>query len=770
MFKNITLCFIVVFCTSGVLGQEKMDVATIKLNLDNQKNKVDTNTIKLQIRLGSYYLNKIGDHKEVLDSGIAVFNKAIQMSMAIRSAKWLNEALMLKGAAYIKQNDLKQGKATFMQVINYYLKTGDKYAEGKTWARLGDDISVDFTTAVPDKISSYEQARALFKQTGNKLEEADMTRSIADIHLNQKKLDLAEDELKQALKQFQSIGCKRLATTYHSLAEISKQKFDLHNELRYRLEVIKSMNGTADTALADFYYAKVALVYADLNKYDQSLAYIIKSAEILKQRKQYEDFYGYLSLIIYDYITAKRPKEALAYLKKAVIDVPPVILAQKVDMFEAFGNIYVALKDYPKAEWYYLEMMRVYKITNFNKDFYTTNEQMVTDFVHYNETMAGFYLLTGEFKKAGIYTSQILKLKPDAIRPITLTKIHRMQFRVDSASGNYVSAIKHFETHKRLDDSLFNAIKNKQIEELDISYKTKENKQKIKLLQMQTGSQKAEIQKANMQRNITFAGIAMFIIIAGFAFNGYRHKQHSNQQLQLKQAEINAQNTSLQKLVHEKDNLLDEKDWLLKEVHHRVKNNLQIVMSLLNTQSAFLKNNAALAAIRESQNRVQAIALIHQKLYSNSGVAYIDMSVYINELINYLADCYNPAERGIRFEQMIQPVRLDVAQAVPVGLILNEAITNAIKYAFSEHRGEIKVNLQLAEETIMLTIADNGKGLPADFDIKQAHSLGMEMMKALSKQLGGFFKIENCDGAVITVEFKAEEILSKLETKTYIAN
>ncbi|PWK78383.1 two-component sensor histidine kinase [Mucilaginibacter oryzae] len=766
MFKYITLCFIVAFFASGVSGQKKMDVAAIKLNLQNLKSGPDTDILKLQIKLGTYYLNKIGDHQEVLDSGITAFTKAIQMSMALHSAKWLNEALMLRGAAYIKQNNLKQGKASFMQVIDYYRKTGDKDAEGKIQARLGDNISVDLKDGLPDKMAVYQQALALFKQTGNKLGEADMIRSIADVHLFQKKLDIAGDELNKALKQYQSIGYKKLAATYHSMAEVSKQKVDLHKELYYRLEVIKSMNETADTALADFYYAKVALVYADLEKYDQSLVYILKSAEILKRRKQYEDFYGYLSLIIYDYIAAKRPKEALAYLKKAVAEVPPVILAQQVDMYEAFGNIYVALTDYAKAEQYYLKMMEVYKTTTYNKDFYTTNEQMVTDFVHYNETMAGFYLLTRQFKKAGIYTSRILELKPGAIRPVTLTKIHRMQFRVDSASGNYVAAIKHFEINKRLDDSLFSAIKNKQIEELEIRYKTKESRQKIKLLQMQSDGQKAEIQKANMQRNITFAGIAMLIIIVGFAFNGYRHKQETNKQLQLKQAEINEQNTSLQRLVYEKDNLLEEKDWLLKEVHHRVKNNLQIVMSLLNTQSAFLKNNAALAAIRESQNRVQAIALIHQKLYSNSAGSYIDMSVYINELISYLADCYNPAGRGIRFEQMVEPIKLDVGQAVPLGLVLNEAITNAIKYAFGPQGGEIKIALQLAEETIILTIADNGTGLPAGFDLRRANSLGMEMMRALSKQLGGYFKIENCGGVLITVEFKAETRLSKTETDT----
>lgn len=111
MFKYIATCFIVLIFASNASGQKKMDIATIKLNLDNQKNKADTNTIKLQIQLGSYYLNKQGDHKEVLDSGITAFNKAIQMSVAVHSAKWLNEAMMLKGAASLKQDNQKIGRA-----------------------------------------------------------------------------------------------------------------------------------------------------------------------------------------------------------------------------------------------------------------------------------------------------------------------------------------------------------------------------------------------------------------------------------------------------------------------------------------------------------------------------------------------------------------------------------------------------------------------------------------------------------------------------------
>jgi two-component sensor histidine kinase len=258
------------------------------------------------------------------------------------------------------------------------------------------------------------------------------------------------------------------------------------------------------------------------------------------------------------------------------------------------------------------------------------------------------------------------------------------------------------------------------------------------------------------------------LIISGVIYIGYREKQRSDKQLQLQQKEISEQDQALQHLTADKDRLIDEKDWLLKEVHHRVKNNLQIVMSLLNTQSAFLKNNAALAAIRESQNRVQAIALIHQKLYSSSNVAYIDIAVYIGELVSYLADCYNAHDRGIRIEQQVEPVKMDVAQAVPVGLMLNEAITNAIKYAFPNRRGYINISLGVLDDNnMMLNIADDGIGLPQDFDIKEASSLGMEMMKALSKQLGGSFKMENNNGVVITLIFRTEKHFGNIENENH---
>lgn len=183
-------------------------------------------------------------------------------------------------------------------------------------------------------------------------------------------------------------------------------------------------------------------------------------------------------------------------------------------------------------------------------------------------------------------------------------------------------------------------------------------------------------------------------------------------------------------------------------------------MSLLYTQSAYLQNTDAIDALRDSQNRVQAISIIHQKLYNKTNVATIVMTDYVGDLVRHLCACYDCNRRRIRLKEIVEPVSLDIAQAVPMGLILNEAITNAIKYAFGADGGEIMIEgHKLDTDTVKLTIADNGKGLPDNFNLSETSSLGIEMMKALSKQLGGSFEIRGNMGVNVTVQFKIERQL-----------
>ena len=150
-------------------------------------------------------------------------------------------------------------------------------------------------------------------------------------------------------------------------------------------------------------------------------------------------------------------------------------------------------------------------------------------------------------------------------------------------------------------------------------------------------------------------------------------------------------------------------------------------MSLLNSQSAYIDNEPALTAIHDSQHRVHAMSLIHQKLYNSENLSAIDMSLYMRELASYLADSFNTGQR-VRFEYDIGPLQMDVGQAIPLGLILNEAITNSIKYAFPNDReGVIKITLSNSSESqYLLEIADNGIGIPAHLKNKKSRFIGYE--------------------------------------------
>jgi two-component sensor histidine kinase len=190
-------------------------------------------------------------------------------------------------------------------------------------------------------------------------------------------------------------------------------------------------------------------------------------------------------------------------------------------------------------------------------------------------------------------------------------------------------------------------------------------------------------------------------------------------------------------------------------------------MSLLNSQSAYIDNDVALTAIHDSQHRVHAMSLIHQKLYGSENVSSINMSFYIRELASYLADSFNTGQR-IRFEFSIEQLEMDVSQAVPLGLILNEAITNSLKYAFPDDRDGV-INISLSNTSAnkyLLVISDNGIGISSHLKNKKVGSLGMSLMEGLSEDLDGNFSIENNIGTTIKISFVNDLSVKRSDTFT----
>ena len=190
---------------------------------------------------------------------------------------------------------------------------------------------------------------------------------------------------------------------------------------------------------------------------------------------------------------------------------------------------------------------------------------------------------------------------------------------------------------------------------------------------------------------------------------------------------------------------LKEKEVLLKEIHHRVKNNLGIVSSLLQMQCRRIKDAQATAILRDSQNRIASISLVHEKLYRSKDLANIDFAQYIPDLTTHLFDSYNVSSNQIKLNIQVDGASLDIETAIPCGLIINELVSNALKYAFVDGRaGEILVKFyQSSDRSLTLIVRDNGVGLPADFDSKKAKTLGISLIQGLIKQLRGSLEI-NC--------------------------
>ncbi|TAL22280.1 MAG: hypothetical protein EPN94_11425, partial [Nitrospirae bacterium] len=207
---------------------------------------------------------------------------------------------------------------------------------------------------------------------------------------------------------------------------------------------------------------------------------------------------------------------------------------------------------------------------------------------------------------------------------------------------------------------------------------------------------------------------------------------------------------------------LGEKEALLKEIHHRVKNNLQIIQSMLNLQLSQIKDETAITMFKESQNRVYSMALIHEKLYQSESLAKIDFREYIESLANYLFVSYGAAARVIRSQVIVKDVSLDVDMTIPCALIINELVSNSLKHAFPASRtlekpGEIRIDMRRDTGSgFLLTVSDNGIGLPEGFEIQNCSSLGLKLVSALVRQLNGSIQIGRGGGAEFVISFAAK--------------
>ncbi|MDO3626721.1 histidine kinase dimerization/phosphoacceptor domain -containing protein [Mucilaginibacter sp. BT774] len=233
----------------------------------------------------------------------------------------------------------------------------------------------------------------------------------------------------------------------------------------------------------------------------------------------------------------------------------------------------------------------------------------------------------------------------------------------------------------------------------------------------------------------------------------WRTRQLAIEKNKLEQT-VNERTGQLKQSLSEQAELLSEKDVLMKEIHHRVKNNLQVISGLLELQSKTVNDDAAKDALMEGRNRVRSIALIHQNLYQFENLSSIELKRFVDDLSRQVESVYKKQNK-ISMNVAVPVLYLDIDSAVPLGLIMNELLSNSFKYAFNGvAKGEIDIEIRVMDEgKYELIYSDNGPGLPSDFDLTRTTTLGMQLIHDLSRQIGGRVKYDYKNGAVFIINF-----------------
>jgi two-component system, sensor histidine kinase PdtaS len=679
--------------------------------------------------------------RALLDLSNLYFNKPLKRNSDLaKSMRFASDALNLSS----KQRDKFDHTEALLMIADLHTVADNFSAAEKILDELDDTaklklmLNLSFKYSLRDMDNDEEdyrksllfagQAIDLSKKLGDAKSEIMALQDIAMVHADQQN-PVAEKELLDVAIRYRSIGYPFLHYTYQLLAEYHHAIGNPDKALYYSLETLKSMKKTGDSAAAGDFY----IYYAHILSNNDEFQHAIDNAAIAVERyKEHAGKYN-LSYPIVANITShalckmeKYPK-ALAYTLNMMKTYPPQNSRDSIDYLSMIGDIYRGSKQYDKAESFFMQALALGSKAHLRE-------------ISTNRELGQLYVESGQYEKSRKYLYAVLD-DPHAILQMAVQRhIRYMLFLADSATGRYLSAIGHMNALKQMDNVYLRASKDKEVQRLHIAYETQKKDAEIRI-------QQARLERSNLIKNLTMGAVGLLLVILCLLYYQYKQKTLSSQTVLNKNATITQKNQLL-------EHLLTEKELLLKEVHHRVRNNLHSIFCLLESQASFLENDA-LMAVENSQNRIYAMSLVHQKLYHSDSIATIDMSLFFSDFLHFLSERFDLADR-IKIVQDAQPVKMGISTAIPLALILNEGVTNAIKYAFpSKGNGKISVGLHQAGGQIQLIIADNGIGLK-DVPHTEYNSLGIELMKGLSEEIGAEINFENDNGTKITLKVKAE--------------
>jgi len=430
-----------------------------------------------------------------------------------------------------------------------------------------------------------------------------------------------------------------------------------------------------------------------------------------------------------NYLGLETYEQALIYIKKAMaiaekVDISPL---SRASIHNESGNVHKHLAQYQIALKEYQKSHKIVLSINHPGGLSATTANI-----------SDIYMRMGKYEEALPYQLKSYELMNE--HGFFMNRLENIDNlgTIYKEIGDYKKALLLREEYQTVSDSMLSAEKDEITKDIATKYQTE---QKVALIELQQD----QIERQKFIKLLSFCLAGLFAVVLILSYRNIKSRQNSNALLSEKNSLLDAKN--------------QENELLLKEIHHRVKNNLQTISSLLSLQSESIDDPTAFDAVQESKNRVASMALIHQKLYQRDNLAAIEMRDYFETIGNAIIDSFGERAKRVALEIDMPELELDVDTAVPIGLITNELVTNSLKHAFpNDNHGRIFISLKkLGQDNLELIIADNGQSV--ENQVKEADSggFGSLLINLLTTQLGGQIDKQTEEGMSTIISFKLPE-------------
>jgi two-component sensor histidine kinase len=524
------------------------------------------------------------------------------------------------------------------------------------------------------------------------------------------------EEYKRASSAYkQANQLPSLATSYLNIG-VSERKLSKYAEaVSYYLLSAGIFEALKNNEYLSSTLNSIALCFVELNNYPKALEYNKKSLVIRQKLNDRQAIAQSLNNIGFTFKRYKQPDSAIYYLNKSLAMYKPEKDSSEIVLtLQNLGSSWKMKGDLKKAENYVKRSLHI-----------AANYGMTEEIARGNADLAEIYTQQKKYGQAltaiNITNSTAQKLK----LPELLMDAYTIKYNLYSRAGDFKNALLYLNKRGDLKDSLFSVAKNRTIDELEIKYQTDQKIKDIAALHLQNSLGQKIVKQQKLSIIVLVIAAVLLLLLFAIAYNSFRIKNKANQRIQT----------------------------LMRDLHHRVKNNLQILSGLFSMQIENLSDENTKIALRENEARLTSMNLIHNKLYLDNTTTKIEMNDYLTKLLNHIKDSfgvYKQREVSLRID--VGNIMLEADKAVAIGLIANELTTNAFKYAFTEAGGEIHLGLKLIEKSkLLLTLWDNGVGLKEENKDK-APSFGLRLVNLMARQLNSTLIIKSNPGVFYQME------------------